>query len=94
MKAAVRSQSKSKVDKELLATDDDIHQSAYRIVLPKPSTPASHRPRSHRHQQVDVVTSPDVSSRVVAVVVDEAHCVSKWYVDNIKLCYTVYLCVQ
>ena len=40
VKAAVRSQSKSKVDK-LLATDDDIHQSAYRIVLPKPSTPAS-----------------------------------------------------
>ena len=27
----------------------------------------------------DAIAKPDFSSRVVAIVIDEAHCVSKWY---------------
>ena len=33
----------------------------------------------------DTIAKPEFSSRVVAVVVDEAHCVSKWYIiSNIR----------
>jgi len=76
VKAAILSQCESKVDKELLATDDDIHQSSLLYCAPEAIDTSKWR---------DVIASPDVSSRVVAVVVDEAHRVSKLYVNNIKL---------
>ena len=35
----------------------------------------------------DVLEKPSLSERVCAVVVDEAHCVSKWYVSMLELEY-------
>ena len=30
------------------------------------------------HKWRDSIENPDVSDRIVAIVIDEAHCVSKW----------------
>ena len=57
VKAAILSLSESKVDKELLATDDDIHQSSLLYCAPESINTSKWR---------DVIASPDASSRVVA----------------------------
>ena len=70
VRAAIMS-SGSKVDKEFLATDDDIRDGRLFFCAPEAIDVSRWR---------DAIAKPEFSSRVVAIVVDEAHCVSKWYV--------------
>ena len=68
IRAAIMS-SGSKVDKEFLATDDDIRDGRLLFCAPEAIDVPKWR---------DAIGKPEFSSRVVAIVVDEAHCVSKW----------------
>ena len=61
----------SKVDKEFVAKDEDIRDCRLLFCAPEVIDISKWR---------DTVAKPEFSSRVVAIVVDEAHCVSKWYV--------------
>ena len=70
VRAAIMS-SGSKVDKEFLATDDDIRDGHLFFCAPEAIDVSRWR---------DAIAKPEFSSRVVVIVVDEAHCVSKWYV--------------
>ena len=72
VKAAVMS-SGSGVEKELIATDDDLASSSLLFWTPEALVSGKWR---------GVIENPVVSSRVVAVVIDEGHCVSKWYVSK------------
>ena len=67
VEAAIMS-SGTKVQKDLLATEEDIP--SYRLLFCAPEAIDTPRWR-------DVIAKPEVSSRVVAVVVDDAHCISK-----------------
>ena len=69
VKVAVMS-SGSGVEKDLIATDDDLTNSS--LLFCAPEAILSTRWRK-------AIEKPEVSCRVVAVVIDEAHCVSKWY---------------
>ena len=60
----------SKVDKEFLATDDDMRDGRLLFCAPEAIDVSKWR---------DAIVKPEFSSRVVAIVIDEAHCVSKWY---------------
>ena len=77
VKAAVMS-SGSGVEKDLIATDDDLTNSSLLFCAPEAILSTRWR---------EAIEKPEVSRRVVAVVIDEAHCVSKWY-DNV---YAEYL---
>ncbi len=59
------------VSKDLLATEDDLCTSSLLYCAPE----ALMGPRWR-----EALESPTISERIVAVVVDEAHCVSKWQV--------------
>ena len=63
----------SGVEKELIATDDDLASSSLLFCTPEALMSGKWR---------GAIENPVVSSRVVAVVIDEAHCVSKWYVSK------------
>ena len=66
VKAAIMS-SASGAEKGLLATDEDLCNSSLLFCAPE----AKWR---------EALEKPELSGRVVAVIIDEAHCVSKWYV--------------
>ena len=68
VRAAIMS-SGSKVEKEFLATDDDIRNGRLLFCAPEAIEVSKWR---------DAIAKPEFSSRVVTIVVDEAHCVSKW----------------
>ena len=57
------------VEKELLATDDDL--SSCSLLFGAPEAVVGSRWREE-------IEKSAISSRIVAVVIDEAHCVSKW----------------
>ena len=59
-----------KVNRELLATDKDFRNSRLLFMAPEAIDVQKWR---------DAITAKSFSSRVVTVVIDEAHCVSKWY---------------
>ena len=59
----------SGVEKELLATDDDIASCNLLFCVPEVLVSSKWR---------ETLGMPVIAERVVAVVVDEAHCVSKW----------------
>ena len=61
----------SAVDKEFLATEENMKSAS--IIFSSPEALAYTKWRQ-------VLEHPSVSSRVCAIVIDEAHCVSKWYV--------------
>ena len=67
--AAIMS-SGSKIQKDLLATEESIQN--YHLLFCAPEAIDTPKWR-------DVIAKQEVSSGVAAVVVDEAHCVSKWY---------------
>ena len=69
VKVAVMS-SGSGVEKDLIATDDDLSNSSLLFCAPEAILSTRWR---------EATEKPEVSCRVVAVVVDEAHCVSQWY---------------
>ena len=71
VKASVMS-SGSGVEKEFIATDDDLVSNSHLFCAPEALVAGRWR---------DAVENPNVSSRIVTIVVDEAHCVSKWYVE-------------
>ena len=57
------------VNKDLLATEDDIGKCSLLFCAPEALVGSKWR---------EAVEKPVISERIVAVVVDEAHCVSKW----------------
>ena len=59
----------SGVKKELLATEDDLGKCSLLFCAPEALVGSRWR---------EAVEDPLISGRIVAVVVDEAHCVSKW----------------
>ena len=80
VKAAVMS-SGSGVEKELIATDDNRTNSSLLFCAPEAIVSTRWK---------EAIEKPEVSSRVVAVVIDEAHCVSKWYAKKV-ICCCIYL---
>ena len=58
-----------KVPKGLLASEDTVQSFSLLFCAPEAIDTPKWR---------DVITKSEVSSRIVAIVVDEAHCVSKW----------------
>lgn len=67
--AIVASGAGSGVDQELCATEDDFLHSSFLFCTPEWLVGSKWR---------DLLESPVISERIVAVAVDEAHCVSKW----------------
>ena len=87
VKASVLS-SASSMEKEFIATDADLASNSHLFCAPEALVSARWR---------QAIEKPEVSSRVVAVIVDEADCVSKWYVEQYLLdvqVYFVLLCVH
>jgi ATP-dependent DNA helicase RecQ len=70
VKAAIMS-SASGAEKGLLATDEDLCNSSLLFCAPEAIVLGKWR---------EALEKPELSGRVVAVIIDEAHCVSKWYV--------------
>ena len=62
------------VNKSLLATESDIAGGSFRVLLSAPEAIVG------SDKWREVLLNPCVGERVVAVTVDEAHCVSKWFV--------------
>ena len=71
----------SGVEKELIATDDDDLTNSS-LLFCAPEAIVSTRWR-------EAIEKREVSSRVVAVVTDEAHCLSKWYGKKVICCIYV-----
>ena len=69
VKAAILSTAAGKVDKTLTATEEDL--AIYRLLFCAPEAVLCSTWR-------DTVQNKDLAERVVAVAIDEAHCVSKW----------------
>lgn len=69
VRAAILSSAASKVDRTLLATAEDLIASKFLFCAPEAIVCSSWRKELQR---------PEVSARIVAVAIDEAHCVSKW----------------
>lgn len=69
VKAAILSSAASKVDRTLTATEEDLSTCRLLFCAPEAVLCSTWR---------ETVQSKDVAERVVAVAVDEAHCVSKW----------------
>ena len=61
--------SSGNVDRELMVTEEDFSRCSLLFCAPEALDVSKWREAISKH---------DFSSRVVAVVVDEAHCVSKW----------------
>ena len=69
VRADVLSSGRSGLDERLLATDEDLASSSLIFSAPEAFVCSKWR---------DVLESSGMSSRVVAIAFDEAHCVSKW----------------
>lgn len=69
VKAAILSTAAGKVDKTLTATEEDLTTCRLLFCAPEAVLCSTWR---------DTVQSKDLAERVVAVAIDEAHCVSKW----------------
>ena len=59
----------TRVDKEYVASTEDLRKSSLLFCAPEAIDTGNWR---------DVIANPEISTRIVAVVVDEAHCLSKW----------------
>ena len=69
VKAAILSSAAGKVDPTLTATEEDLSTCRLLFCAPEALLCSTWR---------ETVQGQDVADRVVAVAVDEAHCVSKW----------------
>ena len=58
----------SRVDKEYVASNDDLRKSSLLFCAPEAIDMRKWRD----------IANPDISTRIVAIVVDKAHCLSKW----------------
>ena len=61
----------NRVDKEYVTTNEDLQKSSLLHVFCAPEAIDLGNWR-------DVIAKPEISARIVAVVVDEVHCLSKW----------------
>ena len=69
MRSSLLTASDSSVDSELIATKDDLSKCSLLYCAPESLLNPKWR---------EVIEMPVISSRIVAIAVDEAHCVSKW----------------
>ena len=69
VRAAIMSSGQSKIDKVFLATDNDMRECSLLFCTPEAIDTAKWK---------ESIANSEFSTRVVAIVVDEAHCVSKW----------------
>ena len=69
--ASILSSRCATIDQSLLATDDDLHTCSFLFGSPEALVSCKWR---------DQINTPAVAERIVAIIIDEAHCVSKWYV--------------
>ena len=75
--AAILSSRSSHLDKSLIATAHDFQTCSFLFGSPEALITSKLR------EQID---TPAVAERIVAIVIDEAHCVSKWYVcENVHI---------
>ena len=74
VKAAIMS-SMGGVEKDLLATADVLERGSFLFCAPEAIVCGRWR---------ESLEKPELSDRVVAVAIDEAHCVSKWYVKSME----------
>ena len=72
-RAAMISSKCATLDKSLLATEKDLYTSSFLFGSPEALITSKWR---------DAMDCRDVAQRIIAVVIDEAHCVSKWYVHT------------
>ena len=70
--AAILSNAAGKVEKSLIATEEDLSASRFLFCAPEAILCSAWR---------ETIQRKDLSERIVAVAVDEAHCVSKWRVN-------------
>ena len=70
--AAIIGHSGAVTDKNLLATEKDLTAGKYRLLFTAPEAIVG------VEKWREIVQTPPLSERIVAVAVDEAHCVSKW----------------
>ena len=69
VRSSLLTASDSSVDSELIATKDDLSKCSLLYCAPESLLNPKWR---------EVIEMPVISSRIVAIAVDEAHCVSKW----------------
>ena len=77
---AILSTAAGKVDKTLTATEEDLKTCRLLFTSPEAILCSAWR---------ESVQSKDVTERVVAVAIDEAHCVSKWWVITWSKNYSI-----
>lgn len=76
-RASMLSSKYATLDNTLLATEKDLCTCNFLFGSPEALLTSKWR---------EAIDCPDVTQRIIAVVIDEAHCVSKWYVN---VCSTV-----
>ena len=69
MAASIMSTAAGEIEKDLLATERDLATSRLLFTSPEAILATTWR---------KAIQAPDVSSRIVVVAIDEAHCVWKW----------------
>ena len=70
-RAAMLSSRCTIIDKNLLATENDLYTCSFLFASPEALITSKWR---------EAMDCPKVAERIVAVIIDEAHCVSKWLV--------------
>ena len=84
-RAAMLSSRCASIDKSFLATENDLRMCSFLFASPEALITSKWR---------ETMDCRQVAERIVAVVIDEAHCVSKWLVIAFYLCeWVMHMCM-